>query len=117
MPHKKEEYIMALKEQLMEDLKDAMKNKGKITISMEIKEDNIITSVTDYGQGMSSETLEKCFDPMFSTKLAKVVGMGLTVALQIVELHEGNIKISSEPEKGTTVVVTLPVLKEKDSSL
>ena len=102
---------------IIKNAKDAMKNKGKITISMEIKGDNIITSVTDYGQGMSSETLEKCFDPMFSTKLAKVVGMGLTVALQIVELHEGNIKISSEPEKGTTVVVTLPVLKEKDSSL
>ena len=61
---------------------------------------------------MDEETLENCFDPMFSTKLAKSIGMGLTVARQIIEMHDGSIDISSEYQRGTIVVVSVPVLKE-----
>jgi signal transduction histidine kinase len=49
---------------------------------------------------------------MFSTKMAKAVGMGLTVAKQIIEMHNGTIEINSIEGKGTTVFVNLPILKE-----
>ncbi len=92
--------------------KDAMKNGGTINISMSLMEDMVSVTLNDNGIGMSEEVLENCFDPMFSTKTAKAVGMGLTVAKQIVEMHNGTIKINSTEQKGTTVIINLPILKE-----
>ena len=79
---------------------------------MKKEEDKTVTTISDCGQGMDSETLENCFDPMFSTKLAKAIGMGLTVALQVTEMHNGTINISSEQNKGTDVKVILPIFKD-----
>ena len=88
-----------------------MKRKEDI-VKMNIENDKAIITVSDCGQGMSQETLESCFDPMFSTKLAKAIGMGLTVAKQIVEMHNGSISISSQLQQGTEVIISLPILKE-----
>ena len=97
---------------VIKNAKDAMKNNGTITVTTKIEDQNIITTISDCGQGMNAETLENCFDPMFSTKLAKAIGMGLTVAQQITEMHNGKIEISSEEQKGTSVKITLPTYKE-----
>ena len=67
--------------------------------------------ISDNGPGMEPETLENCFDPMFSTKTAKAVGMGLTVALQIVEMHGGTIKAESTKGGGCRIFVKLPAVK------
>lgn len=92
--------------------KDAMKNRGTINISMSLINDMVCVTLSDAGIGMNEETLENCFDPMFSTKTAKAIGMGLTVAKQIVEMHNGIIEINSIEGKGTTVFVNLPIHKE-----
>ena len=97
---------------IIKNAKDSMNNKGTVSLNMSLDNNNIITKIVDCGQGMNEETLEDCFDPMFSTKLAKSIGMGLTVARQIVEMHNGSISISSKIQKGTTVVVSLPILQE-----
>jgi signal transduction histidine kinase len=97
---------------IIKNAKDSMNNNGIISVTMAASDDNIITTIIDRGQGMDEETLESCFDPMFSTKLAKSIGMGLTVARQIVEMHDGSINISSEYQRGTIVVVSIPALKE-----
>ena len=97
---------------IIKNAKDSMNNKGTILIKMSLNNNNIITTIVDCGQGMNEETLENCFDPMFSTKLAKSIGMGLTVARQIIEMHNGSISISSKIQKGTTVEVSLPILQE-----
>ncbi len=97
---------------VIKNSKDALDNKGTIRIDS-ITEGNIISvTVADTGKGMDAETLDQCFDPMFSTKTAKAVGMGFTVAQQIVQMHNGVIKINSVPLRGTTVVISLPVLKD-----
>ena len=97
---------------IIKNAKDAMNNKGTVSLNMSLDNNSIITTIVDCGQGMNEETLEDCFDPMFSTKLAKSIGMGLTVARQIVEMHNGSISISSKIQKGTTVVVALQILQE-----
>lgn len=97
---------------IIKNAKDSMNNKGIVLIKMSLNNNNIITTIVDCGQGMNEETLENCFDPMFSTKLAKSIGMGLTVARQIIEMHNGSISISSKIQKGTTVEVSLPILQE-----
>jgi len=96
---------------IIKNAKDAMNNKGTISVIMKIENDMVFTTISDFGQGMSQEILEDCFDPMFSTKLAKSIGMGLTVAKQIVEMHNGSITISSQIQQGTKVVVSLPISK------
>ena len=86
---------------IIKNAEDAMKNNGTITIATTIEGQNVVTTISDCGQGMNAETLENCFDPMFSTKLAKAIGMGLTVAQQITEMHNGKIDISSEEQKAS----------------
>ena len=97
---------------IIKNATDSMNNNGIISVTMAASNDNILTTIVDRGQGMDEETLENCFDPMFSTKLAKSIGMGLTVARQIIEMHDGSIDISSEYQRGTIVDVSVPVLRE-----
>jgi len=98
---------------IIKNAKDAMKNNGLINIVMNINNDIVSVSLKDTGIGMNQETLENCFDPMFSTKTAKAVGMGLTVAKQVVEMHNGTITIDSVENKETTVIINLPISKEE----
>ena len=96
---------------IITNAKEAMKNFGKIKIDMQLISDTVIVTIADYGSGMTPEILEQCFDPLFSTKMTKAIGMGLTVSQQIIEMHNGTIKAESEPLKGTTVIISLPVYK------
>ncbi|MFI5844895.1 PAS domain S-box protein [Catenuloplanes sp. NPDC051500] len=65
--------------------------------------------VTDTGDGMPPEVLERAFEPFFTTKDPTVVGgMGLAVAHGMVTAAGGEINISSDPGRGTTVVIMLP---------
>jgi PAS domain S-box-containing protein len=63
--------------------------------------------VEDNGSGIEKDNINKVFDPFFTTK-AKGTGLGLSVCRQIVEMHNGEIEIKSEPGKGTSLIVRLP---------
>ena len=65
-------------------------------------------SVTDTGCGMDMETMEKVFDPFFSTKFTGR-GLGLPVALGLVKAHDGAVRVESKPGQGTTLQVFLPL--------
>lgn len=71
-------------------------------------------SIKDHGIGIQKEHLNKIFDPFFTTK-QRGKGLGLTSSYSIVKNHNGYIGVESEPGKGTTFHVYLPVSKEQPS--
>ncbi len=68
-----------------------------------------VIKVRDCGAGIAEEDLERVFDPFYTTK-EKGHGLGLAGARRIVQAHDGDISISSEPGIGTTVTISLPVV-------
>jgi len=101
--------------------RDAMPNGGLLVIEAaaveeanlprgaEISGRHIVISVTDNGQGIAPEAIEKIFDPFFTTKeVGKGTGLGLSTVLSIVKTHLGFVKVSSERGRGTTFRVFLP---------
>ena len=71
-------------------------------------------SISDTGEGMSPEIQERIFEPYFTTKpIGEGTGMGLAVAHAIVSKHKGEIRVQSQPGKGTVFDVLLPVLENQ----
>ncbi len=70
----------------------------------------IVLRVTDTGSGIPPQTVERIFDPFFTTKgPEKGTGLGLFTVAGIVKGHDGLIRVSSLPERGSTFAVFLPV--------
>ena len=67
---------------------------------------------SDSGCGIPAESLEKIFEPFYTTK-ARGTGLGLAITRQIIEQHHGEIHIDSTVGKGTSVTVTLPTEREE----
>jgi signal transduction histidine kinase len=63
----------------------------------------------DDGEGIEPEALNKILNPFFTTK-EKGSGLGLPIVKSLIEAHQGQLEISSAPEAGTTVTITLPAL-------
>jgi PAS domain S-box-containing protein len=72
----------------------------------------VIINVTDTGQGIAPEILEKIFDPFFTTKeVGKGTGLGLSTVMAIVKSHAGFVNVYSEVGKGSSFKVYLPALE------
>jgi CheY-like chemotaxis protein len=70
----------------------------------------ILLTVSDTGHGMSSETLERIFEPYFTTKeMGKGTGMGLAVVHGIIQSYDGAIQVKSKPGQGAVFNVFLPL--------
>jgi signal transduction histidine kinase len=91
----------------------AMESRGRgvVTITATSAADNFVeVRVADDGPGIPKQALERIFEPFFTTKPAgKGTGLGLSVSFGIVRDHGGTIYVKSEPGRGATFVVRLPV--------
>lgn len=90
----------------------AMPNGGQIEIGCEDRGDDVVIWVKDSGTGIPPEVLPRIFDFAFTTKGEKGSGLGLAISKQIVEGHEGSLRVETELGKGTTFTVELPGVTE-----
>ena len=81
---------------------------GTLTITTGRQADRVFVQICDTGPGIPPEMLEKIFQPFFSSK-PKGTGLGLAISQKIIEAHQGEIAIDSEPQKGTGVTISLKI--------
>jgi PAS domain S-box-containing protein len=88
-------------------------NKGQLVVKTEKTNGNIRISFTDDGTGIIPENLDKIFNPFFTTKeVGKGTGLGLSICHGIITQHQGRIYAQSQPGKGATFVIELPIVAE-----
>lgn len=85
---------------------------GQSGMPMAQPADFIDITATDSGTGISPENMTKVFQPLFTTK-SRGIGLGLSLCKSFVEANGGQIAVSSEPGKGTTFTVSLPIEREE----
>lgn len=87
---------------------EAIGQKGKIQIKLTGGKEGMTVEINDSGAGINRETLDRIFEPYFSTKDVGT-GLGLSIAKKIIEDHEGRIEASSKKDEGTKITIFLPV--------
>ncbi len=85
----------------------AMSEGGVLTLSAKAESHYIRFSVIDTGHGMSSETLQKIFEPLFSTK-NHGIGLGLAISKNLVEINNCHLEVESVEGQGTNFTIILP---------
>jgi signal transduction histidine kinase len=93
---------------LLTNAYEAMPEGGEVTLAVRVVDAEIEVTVSDTGVGMDDATRERVFEPFFSLK-TKGTGLGLAVSKRIVEDHTGSLEIMSEPDRGATVRLRLPL--------
>jgi signal transduction histidine kinase/CheY-like chemotaxis protein len=90
---------------------DAMPGGGTLTLQSWSTPTEVFIGVTDTGVGMPPAVRQRIFEPFFTTKGDRGTGLGLSVAFGIIQAHGGEIIVSSEEAKGTTLTIRLPIPK------
>jgi two-component system sensor histidine kinase/response regulator len=88
---------------------------GKVSVTVEKKGKSVEVAIADTGIGMAEEDIPYIFDGLYRAKSARTThsgtGLGLAISRRIVEAHDGTITVQSKLAKGTTFVITIPVVE------
>ncbi len=99
---------------LLVNAAQAIEEQGEISVRTWHENGSIMASVSDTGCGMDPAVLNRIFEPFFTTKeVGKGTGLGLSITYDIVKNHNGDINVESEPGKGTTFTVRIPIVDGK----
>lgn len=88
----------------------AIEEQGTITISTYSDDAHVFIKIADTGMGIPNEYLSRIYDPGFTTQSDGIgKGLGLSIVYNIIQKHHGSIEMESEVEKGTTIIIALPI--------
>jgi len=93
---------------LVENALEAMPQGGTLNLKVLREDRSLVITIKDTGCGIPKDQLTAIYDP-FVTSKAKGAGLGLTLVNQVVSNHHGDIRITSEVQKGTVVIIRLPL--------
>lgn len=96
---------------LIQNSIQAIQKNGEIHFETSLKKNHISLSISDNGSGISTDILPKIFDPFFTTK-PECNGLGLPLVKRVIHEHNGTIEIQSSENKGTKVILSLPLFQE-----
>jgi PAS domain S-box-containing protein len=83
---------------------------GSVTIRLAGDDQRLMIAVADTGPGMDEEIRSRAFEPFFTTKPREDgLGLGLVYAKHVIEAHNGTIEVASEPGRGSTFTILLPI--------
>jgi signal transduction histidine kinase len=104
---------------LCENAFDAMSGRAdaQLTLTFEITETSVVTSVKDNGPGIAAEHVNHLFEPFFSFGKIHGTGLGLAICERIVNEHGGRISADSGTGRGATFRFDLPIAKPGDTEL
>jgi PAS domain S-box-containing protein len=89
------------------------KHHKRIEVETAVANDTVVITFSDNGPGIKEENKNKIFEPFFTTKQkGKGTGLGLWVSYGIIKNFHGNIEVKSQPGKGTTFIIHLPINKK-----
>ncbi len=94
-------------EAVQEKLSETMRFKGLIEVEVSVHDAQTRVLIRDNGIGISPELQNKILNPLFTTKGRRNSGLGLTLAYKIIDDHQGRLEISSQPNRGTEVKISL----------
>lgn len=84
-------------------------NPPSMKITTKQMKEHVSLSFKDNGPGIPAKTIEKIYEPFFTTKeVGEGTGLGLSIVFSIIESHKGKIEVNSEPPNGTEFLITLP---------
>lgn len=86
----------------------AMKKNGKLTIKTSASNNKVEIRIIDNGIGIEKNNLDSIFEPFFTSK-HRGIGLGLSIVREIVNSHNGSIKVESEVKKGSSFIIKLPI--------
>ncbi len=101
----KSKLVIAFNNILINAVEAIENGNGELDISLVSTPDNYLVSIRDNGKGIPEQYLSKLFEPFFTLK-QKGVGLGLSATYSIVQSHHGNIQVNSQPNKGTTFLIS-----------
>jgi PAS domain S-box-containing protein len=102
------EQLQAVFMNLLINAAQASGGSGQLEISLASRDGHCEVTVRDHGPGIPPEVRERIFEPFFTTK-HRGTGLGLPTAKRVVELHKGTIEVTTPPDGGTLVRVSLPI--------
>ena len=93
---------------LIRNARDAMPDGGSLHLSVRIVEAFLVVTVQDSGIGMPPEIAQRVAEPFFSTK-ARGMGLGMAITTAILEKNQCQMRLESEPGRGTTFDISIPI--------
>jgi PAS domain S-box-containing protein len=87
-------------------------NVPQIEITSKTSDTDIVIQVKDNGIGMDSDTRDRAFEPLFTTR-ARGTGLGLANVKKIIDEHKGTVSLQSKPNEGTAVILAIPAVNQE----
>jgi signal transduction histidine kinase len=104
---------LAIKRAISNIIQNALKYAGEVWVTFDYLYDQVVVMIEDNGPGIPEDALSKVFQPFYRVQNPDAnstgVGLGLTIAHEVVHAHSGSITLKNRPEKGLCVTLTFPI--------